>query len=612
MPYWKGEKWACYSCTKGHRSSKCAHYDRILYKVRKPGRPLNSCPHILPDSIPPGTFVNTSSESMANGEPPKEACNCKNDLVQVAIPRVKSCSCLTPESMGATIPPSSPSENVDNPQAGVRNGRINKRFTNRRKKSTILEDVAAAVRVEATKAGTGLDMPRANNIDLIPGTKIPRRTSCSMSGWQTFDLLVGADGEDLPGSPTSQSTERLDSTSNEPKNAFQSPLCIARSFGLQSSPIPQPAALGEMCHLSLSQTDDLVFQAESITTDYDPSFPVHNSKDLPASGLYEKFPGIPYKGHSSMVSVPSVRQQIPKQPDEESNGDVEGHASLGNSTGFKTNGSSDGMLSVELMPSEWVLIQQIRLGGLELDALSKMIRDNFRTENAESFQHQTCNRATIVTDDSPSNVTKDSLLGRNPENDTPSQCNEECCSDITKDPLASTNISTSKDGGCCGSKQQRPQQQLGLNQEFPRCRCGDACRCVPCADHPHNPAMLAYIRENMELIGPQGLFDPLPTLSSPDGTVTYDDMYNEDGDSSPQNIAVGDFSDFIFADYKYGLGCSEGMGGCKCSEGCTCIGCLIHGGHDDSMLIDMSPDIETSSTVDHEDTDILKSVPLAK
>lgn len=76
-----------YSCTKGHRSSKCTHYDRILYKVRKPGRPLNNCPHILPDSIPPGTFVNTSAESMANGQPPKEACNCRNDLVQVAIPK---------------------------------------------------------------------------------------------------------------------------------------------------------------------------------------------------------------------------------------------------------------------------------------------------------------------------------------------------------------------------------------------------------------------------------------------------------------------------------------------------------------------------------------------
>ena len=32
-------------CMRGHRSSKCTHSDRILVQVRKPGRPLSSCPH---------------------------------------------------------------------------------------------------------------------------------------------------------------------------------------------------------------------------------------------------------------------------------------------------------------------------------------------------------------------------------------------------------------------------------------------------------------------------------------------------------------------------------------------------------------------------------------
>jgi hypothetical protein len=37
----------CYSgpCIRGHRSSKCAHKDRVLVEVRKPGRPLSACPH---------------------------------------------------------------------------------------------------------------------------------------------------------------------------------------------------------------------------------------------------------------------------------------------------------------------------------------------------------------------------------------------------------------------------------------------------------------------------------------------------------------------------------------------------------------------------------------
>lgn len=32
-------------CIRGHRATSCAHTDRILIEVRKPGRPLESCGH---------------------------------------------------------------------------------------------------------------------------------------------------------------------------------------------------------------------------------------------------------------------------------------------------------------------------------------------------------------------------------------------------------------------------------------------------------------------------------------------------------------------------------------------------------------------------------------
>jgi len=32
-------------CIRGHRATSCAHTDRILLEVRKPGRPLESCGH---------------------------------------------------------------------------------------------------------------------------------------------------------------------------------------------------------------------------------------------------------------------------------------------------------------------------------------------------------------------------------------------------------------------------------------------------------------------------------------------------------------------------------------------------------------------------------------
>ncbi|KAI8875451.1 copper-fist-domain-containing protein [Backusella circina FSU 941] len=37
------KKFACHSCIKGHRSSRCGHLERTLIAVRKKGRPLTQC-----------------------------------------------------------------------------------------------------------------------------------------------------------------------------------------------------------------------------------------------------------------------------------------------------------------------------------------------------------------------------------------------------------------------------------------------------------------------------------------------------------------------------------------------------------------------------------------
>lgn len=32
-------------CIRGHRSTKCLHFDRLMVKVPRAGRPLSKCPH---------------------------------------------------------------------------------------------------------------------------------------------------------------------------------------------------------------------------------------------------------------------------------------------------------------------------------------------------------------------------------------------------------------------------------------------------------------------------------------------------------------------------------------------------------------------------------------
>ncbi|PNY29600.1 Protein GRISEA [Tolypocladium capitatum] len=79
MPLINGQKMACEPCIRGHRSTKCTHAnERLMVPVRKPGRPLSSCPH--PSSRP---------------------CSCAT--VTAAIPRKQKCRCGTSEPPPADI-----------------------------------------------------------------------------------------------------------------------------------------------------------------------------------------------------------------------------------------------------------------------------------------------------------------------------------------------------------------------------------------------------------------------------------------------------------------------------------------------------------------------------
>lgn len=53
-------------CIRGHRSSRCEHFDRFMVQVARPGRPLSTCPH------------------------PKNQCNCgKEKVMMIRIPKGK-------------------------------------------------------------------------------------------------------------------------------------------------------------------------------------------------------------------------------------------------------------------------------------------------------------------------------------------------------------------------------------------------------------------------------------------------------------------------------------------------------------------------------------------
>ncbi|KAK4643350.1 hypothetical protein QC761_408950 [Podospora bellae-mahoneyi] len=90
MPIINGQKMACGPCIRGHRSTKCNHYnERVMVPVRKPGRPLSTCP------CPPG-----------------KPCVCGG--VRVAIPKKQKCHCPAGTVDSATSSEFDPSP-VDTP-----------------------------------------------------------------------------------------------------------------------------------------------------------------------------------------------------------------------------------------------------------------------------------------------------------------------------------------------------------------------------------------------------------------------------------------------------------------------------------------------------------------
>lgn len=77
MPLINGQKMACEPCIRGHRSTTCNHAnERVMVPVRKPGRPLNECPHTRGSN-----------------------CGCRD--VTVAIPRKRKCECVGDKSAAA-------------------------------------------------------------------------------------------------------------------------------------------------------------------------------------------------------------------------------------------------------------------------------------------------------------------------------------------------------------------------------------------------------------------------------------------------------------------------------------------------------------------------------
>ncbi|KAH6605724.1 copper-sensing transcription factor [Trichoderma cornu-damae] len=170
MPLINGQKMACEPCIRGHRSTKCTHAnERLMVPVRKPGRPLSSCPH-----------------------PASRPCTCA--AVTAAIPKKQKCRCGTSEqapgpktdqetSNGLVTPPSpSPKMTATTPtyrvqKASSKNGSGRKHI-----------DPAGLERMDASQLNI-LSSPELRSPRSPPNGSMPPLPAAALPGYGMMGFL---------------------------------------------------------------------------------------------------------------------------------------------------------------------------------------------------------------------------------------------------------------------------------------------------------------------------------------------------------------------------------------------------------------------------------------
>jgi hypothetical protein len=156
----------------------------------------------------------------------------------------------------------------------------------------------------------------------------------------------------------------------------------------------------------------------------------------------------------------------------------------------------------------------------------------------------------------------------------------------------------------------------GISQPSQSCQCGPDCDCLFCTAHPYNVPTTTRLTELQAILDRDARTIPgSPTQSRNEelptnGNFTSPMMPNSTLGSSHNHelnsANTGGFNTALQANYMFSTGyqtlqytvkpdCSDETGTCMCGDACTCIGCILHKGHD-GVPIPMS-DVSLSSPI---------------
>ncbi|KAF4839901.1 Protein GRISEA [Colletotrichum siamense] len=541
MPLINGQKMACEPCIRGHRSTKCTHAnERLMVPVRKPGRPLSTCPH------PPARGCGCGSVTAAI--PRKQKCGCGSSTAGTPTESSATSSVVKAESPASDAPPMSPTKA---PAASFRVQKPAAKAASRKQSF----DPANLERMDAAHVNIlpPYDMAQANALphaNGMAGMQAPRPGmeygAMSMMGAVNggfhqpimYPMFPQMPGMFPPGAMMAQngavstaSTPKVTPPPAPPKASNGGSCCgggAAKAPVAPPAPTPTTASTGGSCCGGASKSEGTTTQSSSVTSS-------PKTQPKPKTG-----------GCCSSKAAPPINKNVAP------NGHLNGHMSPNGMamSPFQTPiAMPQGMYQSYFQPTIFTYPPQYG------SYMSPLQPAQWR-QTMEALQYG-------QPSPQPAGFNMPAPLGFVPEG---------------------TNLAMDE-------------------STSHMCSCGDGCQCVGCAAHPYNDATQDYVRSawnsmmedgyaatNGGTNGTHGANGHSEATTNGAGVRGVEKHTNgESGGSppapqTPSDAASGlseeqalSASDFFFVTYPFdGDGCAGETSSCPCGDDCQCLGCTIH------------------------------------
>ncbi|KAG5983556.1 hypothetical protein E4U55_007891 [Claviceps digitariae] len=564
MPLINGQKMACEPCIRGHRSTKCTHAnERLMVPVRKPGRPLSSCPH--PSSRP---------------------CACA--AVTAAIPRKQKCRCGTSDTPAVEKQPdhdSSPPKVVTPPSpskvghAGFRVNKQSAKSGSSRKQSVDL---------------AGLHRMDSSQINIVPpySAMSPPLSSTNGSSTPMSDMSLYGSIAMRPGD---------------------------RSHSADSSVYPMfPSYAPGPNRESIGQTKPPMTMNGQIIGLTDPA--AKSEPETPRSCCGGGIDGV--KSQERTMSVHVDASDVGGSSSNKNNTNVDNSSSTSSSSVEPTAArgccSSGAFASTDREKKDTLRGMPPPLGMAF--APNGIMMPPFQ-------HPMTMGNGMYPFYAQPNVFNYPPQYGSYMQPLQPEQWRHFMAAAMAfgQNGGAGAGAGVAGGGGPGGGGGQpfgmqagafpTPTTPNGTSWTSHHCSCGDTCQCIGCAAHPYNEATQDYVRSawnvmkeesrnghghDANMSGPHhngsvggtntsnGEVDEATANPSSNGTTTpnqphYDGAWSPSAAQSPSEAASGaseeqalSASDFFFVSYPFADSCAGETMSCPCGDDCQCIGCAIH------------------------------------